>query len=102
ELVLRRSATLGATLRKVALAVACNPLVIATVAGLVGSGVDWALPGPILQFTTLLGAAASPCALVTIGLFRSQGSTTQHRSTVWNIVSLKLLVHPLLAFVLVT
>ncbi|HLV28098.1 MAG TPA: AEC family transporter [Burkholderiaceae bacterium] len=102
ELDLQRSATLGATLRKVALAVARNPLVIAPVAGLIVSGVGWTLPGPILQFTTLLGAAASPCALVTIGLFLSQGSTTQHRSTVWNIVSLKLLVHPLLAFVLVT
>lgn len=102
ELDLQRSATLGATLRKVGLAVLRNPLVCAPVAGLVVSGVGWQLPSPILQFTTLLGAAASPCALVTIGLFLSQGSTTHHRGTVWRIVALKLLVHPLLAFVLVT
>lgn len=101
ELDLQRSATLGATLRKVGLAVARNPLVSAPIAGLVVSGVGWSLPGPVLQFTTLLGAAASPCALVTIGLFLSQGSTTQHRGTVWRIVSLKLLFHPLLAFILV-
>src|SRR5690606_17071845 len=44
----------------------------------------------------------SPCALVTIGLFLSQGSTSNHRGTVWRIVWLKLIVHPLLAFVLVT
>lgn len=102
ELDLQRSATLGATLRKVGLAVLRNPLVCAPVAGLVVSGVGWQLPSPILQFTTLLGAAASPCALVTIGLFLSQGSTTHHRGTVWRIVALKLVVHPLLAFVLVT
>lgn len=102
ELDLQRSASIAATLRKVAVAVARNPLVCAPIAGLVVSGLGWALPDPVLQFTTLLGAAASPCALVTIGLFLSQGSTTQHRSTVWRIVSLKLLIHPLLAFVLVS
>lgn len=102
ELDLQRSATLGATLRKVGLAVIRNPLVAAPIAGLLVSGVGWTLPAPVLQFTTLLGAAASPCALVTIGLFLSQGSTTRHRGTVWRIVSLKLLIHPLLAFVLVT
>ncbi len=102
ELDLQRSTTLGATLRKVGLAVLKNPLVCAPVAGLIASGAGWHLPSPILQFTTLLGAAASPCALVTIGLFLSQGSTTRHRGTVWRIVSLKLVVHPLLAFVLVT
>ncbi|HLU00818.1 MAG TPA: AEC family transporter [Burkholderiaceae bacterium] len=102
ELDLQRSATLGTTLRKVGVSVARNPLVCAPVAGLVVSGLGWTLPSSVVQFTTLLGAAASPCALVTIGLFLSQGSTTRHRGTVWRIVSLKLLVHPLLAFVLVT
>lgn len=102
EVDLQRSATLGATLRKVGGSVLRNPLVSAPLAGLLVSGVGWTLPSPIVQFTTLLGAAASPCALVTIGLFLSQGSATQHRGTVWRIVSLKLLVHPLLAFVLVT
>lgn len=102
EVDLQRATTLSATLRKVAVAVARNPLVCAPVAGLLVSGLGWTLPGPVLQFTTLLGAAASPCALVTIGLFLSQGSTSQHRGTVWRIVSLKLVVHPLLAFVLVS
>lgn len=102
ELDLQRSATVGATLCKVGVSVARNPLVFAPVAGLVVSGLGLTLPAPVLQFTTLLGAAASPCALVTIGLFLSQGSTSHHRGTVWRIVWLKLLIHPLLAFVLVT
>ena len=102
ELDLQRSASLRATLHKVGLAVLRNPLVCAPLAGLIVSGAGWTLPSPVLQFTTLLGAAASPCALVTIGLFLSQGSTTRHRGTVWRIVSLKLLIHPLLAFILVT
>lgn len=102
EVDLQRAPSLGATLRKVALAVLRNPLVCAPLAGLVVSGVGWTLPGPVLQFTSLLGAAASPCALVTIGLFLSQGSASKHRGTVWRIVSLKLVLHPLLAFLLVT
>lgn len=102
ELDLQRSSTPGRTLRNVALAVVRNPLVIAPFAGLLVSGIGWTLPAPVLQFTILLGAAASPCALVTIGLFLSQGSTTRHRATVWRIVALKLVVHPLVAFVLVT
>src|SRR5690606_5937111 len=78
------------------------PRVFASLAGLAVSGLGFTLPAPVLQCTTLLGAAASPCALVTIGLFLSQGSTSHHRGTVWRIVWLKLLIHPLLAFVLVT
>src|SRR5690606_24299015 len=54
------------------------------------------------QFTTLLRAAASPCALVTIGLFLSQSGARGHRRPVWRIVSLKLFLHPLLALVMVT
>src|SRR5690606_19655053 len=85
ELDLQRSATVGATLRKVGVSVARNPLVFAPVAGLAVSGLGLTLPAPVLRFTTLLGAAASPCALVTIGLFLSQGSTSHHRGTVWRI-----------------
>lgn len=102
ELDLQRSATLGSTLRKVGIAVMKNPLVCAPLAGIVVSGLGWSLPSPVVQFTTLLGAAASPCALVTIGLFLSQSGASGHRSTVWRIVSLKLFLHPFLAFVLVT
>jgi len=102
EVDLQRSATIGATLRKVGLAVLRNPLVCAPIAGLIVSGSGLTLPAALLQFTTLLGAAASPCALVTIGLFLSQGSASEQRGTVWRIVYLKLLVHPFLTFVLVT
>jgi predicted permease len=55
----------------------------------------------VLQFTTLLGAAASPCALVTIGLFLAQGEPAEHHGAVWRIVALKLVLHPLITFVLV-
>src|SRR5690606_37948154 len=102
EFDLQKSASVLSTLRKVGLAVLRNPLVCAPIAGLVVSGLGWQLPASLAQFTSLLGAAASPCALVTIGLFLSQGSTTSDRGTVWRIVGLKLVVHPLLAFVLVT
>lgn len=102
EVDLQRTTSLAATLKKVGMTVLRNPLVCSPLAGLVVSGMGWTLPAPVLQFTNLLGAAASPCALVTIGLFLSQGSPAGHQVIVWRIVSLKLLVHPLLAFVLVT
>lgn len=101
EFDLQRSATLATTLRKVGLSVLRNPLVGAPLAGLLVAGIGWPLPDAVLQFTSLLGAAASPCALVTIGLFLSQRNRAQQRGPVWRIVSLKLILHPLLAFVLV-
>lgn len=102
ELDLQRTATLASTLKKVGLTLLRNPLVCAPLAGLVVSGMEWTLPAPVLQFTNLLGAAASPCALVTIGLFLSQSSVSGQHTIVWRIVALKLIAHPLLAYILVT
>jgi malonate transporter len=87
--------------KTVGLSLIRNPLVTAPIAGIVISTLGIALPGAILQFATLLGAAASPCALITIGLFLAQSQTTRQHATVARIVGLKLFLHPLLTFVLV-
>ncbi len=101
EIDLQGSRSVLGTTRKVALSLLRNPLVAAPVLGLALAAAQVALPYAVLQFTTLLGAAASPCALVTIGLFLAQSEPTRHHGAVWRIVLLKLFLHPLIAFVLV-
>ena len=101
EIDLLGSPNIARTIRKVVLSLLRNPLVAAPLLGLVVAIAQWPLPAAVLQFTTLLGAAASPCALITIGLFLAQGKPTEHHGAVWRIVSLKLILHPLITFVLV-
>ncbi|TEA77010.1 AEC family transporter [Allopusillimonas ginsengisoli] len=100
EIDLQSVPSLPRTLGKVSLSLLRNPLVAAPVLGMIVSILGLPLPYAIKQFTTLLGDSASPCALVTIGLFLSQRRAARQQGTVWRIVALKLLLHPLAAFVL--
>jgi malonate transporter len=81
---------------RVGLSLARNPLVAAPLLGLLWAWLGPALPGPVLRFTTLLGAAASPCALVTIGLFLARRQAGGRPRVVGRLVGLKLLLHPAL------
>lgn len=87
---------------KVGWSLLCNPLLLAPLLGAAFAATGLQLPVPVLHFTTLLGGAASPCALVTIGLFLSQRHEGSQVGTVARLVGLKLLVQPavtgLLAF----
>ena len=57
---------------KVVKALARNPLIVAPVAGLVFMATETALPQGIDSFMGLLAGAASPCALVSLGLFLAE------------------------------
>ncbi|MFA5520874.1 MAG: AEC family transporter [Castellaniella sp.] len=92
---------LGQSLMRVGLALLRNPLVFSPLAGLLLAVAGISLPHPVLQFTTLLGNAASPCALVTIGLFLAQSRPATSAGPVVRVVALKLLIHPALTAVLV-
>ncbi len=62
---------------KVGRALLRNPLLVAPAAGALWSGLGVPLPGGFERFLHLMGAAASPCALVSLGLFlaaRHRGS----------------------------
>jgi malonate transporter len=82
-----------------------NPLLIAPALGVVFAGAHVSLPGPLLRFTGLLGGAASPCALVTIGLFlaqsRARSGALPGAGAVLVIVALKMIVQPAITAVLV-
>jgi predicted permease len=100
EMDVQQQPSLGRTLRRVGFSLARNPLLIAPVLGLLVASSGFALPGPVRHFTTLLGDAASPCALVTIGLFLAQSRGTGDQPTVVRLVVLKLLINPAITAVL--
>ena len=57
---------------KVALSLARNPLILAPIAGAAAPMAFGNLPTPANVFLKLLGSAASPCALIALGLFLAE------------------------------
>jgi malonate transporter and related proteins len=87
-------------LKNVLLGVARSPLVLSAAAGLAVSGLALPLPPALGAFCDLLGASAGPCALFAIGLFMVGKSPTAGAAEVSWLVFLKLLVQPLITWVL--
>ncbi|MFD7733293.1 AEC family transporter [Kitasatospora phosalacinea] len=58
----------GARLRRLALLPLRNPVILGAGLGALFSAAGWRLPGPLADSAELLGAAAVPAALVTLGL----------------------------------
>ena len=77
-----------------------NPLLVAPALGALVPSVGLALPASVESFVKLLGGAASPCALVALGLFlaekRRSGSTRPGTAAL--LVGMKLVAQPLLAY----
>jgi predicted permease len=72
-----------------------NPLLIAPFAGLCIGLSGFATPAPLERFATILGSAASPCALICIGLFLAQEPVVKgDAASISALVALKLLVQP--------
>ena len=76
-----------------------NPLLIAPVLGLLWAASDFTLYDPIAQVISFLAAAATPCALVSIGLFLLQKSKTEAMQA-WGISAAKLIIQPIVAWVI--
>ena len=101
EINLQGDASLGRALRKVLPSLLRNPLLLAPLAGLGIGLTGLALPAPVERFASLLGGAASPCALVCIGLFLAQESLVIHdAASIGALVGLKLLLQPAVTAVL--
>ncbi len=89
---------LGRALKDVGRAIAGNPLILASAAGiLLPPGM---VPQPLITFCELLGAAAGPCALVAIGLFLATRTIRAPVVEIGWVVALKLLMQPLLCWLL--
>jgi predicted permease len=93
---------LGKALKDVGKAIAKNPLIVSTAAGVLWSVTlpHVALPQPLVTFGELIGAAAGPCALVAIGLFLATRDIKAPLGEIGWVVALKLLAHPLLCWLL--
>lgn len=77
-----------------------NPFLIAIVAGGAFSAFSWSLPVPASEIVRLLANAAGPCALFAIGVSLA-GQGDKPKSAVVAIpVAAKLLLHPVLAWLL--
>lgn len=76
-----------------------NPLLIAPVAGLLWASSKLAMYDTIAQVISFLAAAATPCALVSIGLFLLQKSKATSNQA-WGISIAKLIIQPVIAWVI--
>lgn len=85
-------------LRDVGIAILRNPLVMAAVVGLVFSGFQIPVPTPILNFSKIIGAAAGPAALFSMGLFLYGKPVKAGLAEVGLITVLKLIAMPLVTW----
>ncbi|OAG75653.1 auxin efflux carrier [Acetobacter malorum] len=80
-----------------------NPLLVAPALGGLVMVSGGHLPGPVHAFLKLLGGAASPCALIALGLFlagNSANAASAQPSTAAILVGLKLIAQPLVTWVI--
>lgn len=82
---------------KVAKSLAGNPLLIAPLLGGAWAGSGLALAPAATQFLTLLGMAATPCALVSLGAFLAQKQEGRRDGTA-GLVAAKLFLQPLVTW----
>ncbi|OYR22297.1 AEC family transporter [Brucella thiophenivorans] len=87
---------------KVARSLIRNPLLVAPALGTLVSFAGISIPPPAEAFLKMLGGAASPCALVALGLFLAQPRKIERDSinAISFLVSVKLIVMPLTAWLL--
>lgn len=70
-----------------------NPMIVSVVLGLAWGATGWTLPVPVNEFLTLLGAAATPCALFAIGASLAGRSAERWQVAAW-LSFAKLVLHP--------
>ena len=80
-------------LRVIAIGLAQNPMIVSVVLGLAWGGSGWTLPGPVNEFLSMLGAAATPCALFAIGASLAGRGAERFGVALW-LSFAKLVLHP--------
>jgi malonate transporter len=81
-------------LAKVSRSLSRNPLLLAPLLGVLWNSSGVALPDAVTTMMKLLGAAASPCALVSLGAFLAMKQSTRAGAGMPALVLLKLLLQP--------
>lgn len=99
EIGLQSEARVHRIVFKVLIALAKNPLVVSPILGACWAATGAQLPDALGTFLRLLGAATTPCALISLGVFlalKQQGP----RAGTSLLVLMKLIGHPLLTWFL--
>jgi len=84
----------GAMFAALGLGLVKNPMIVSMLAGLGWAGFHLPTPAPMMEFVTILGAAATPGALFAIGASLAARSAERIRPAVW-LSFAKLVLHPL-------
>ena len=84
----------AAIARDAASALLRNPLFTAPVLGLAAPAAGLAVPAPVARFCDLLGAAASPCALVALGLFLHGRPLRKYLGVIGWVTAVKMIAQP--------
>ena len=100
EVGLQAGQSAGQAMVKVLLALLKNPLVVAPIVGGLWAYTGWTIPQTADTFLTLLGDATVPCALVSLGAFMAHKQEGSFQGA-WPLIVIKLVVHPLLTWVMV-
>jgi len=104
EIGLQSEARPGRLIKKLLISMLRNPLIMAPVLGGMFLGLGLTVPDSVASFLKLLGGAASPCALVGLGLFlgeKRQAATPVAGSTAL-LAPLKLIGQPAVTWMLAT
>lgn len=101
EIGQRRGASPIPVIGSVAAAMARNPLLVSPFLGLAWAWSGLVLPVPVDGYLGILGAAAAPCALFSIGLFLVGKPLREGLGEVGVMTATKLLVQPLLTALMV-
>ncbi|MFM0667814.1 AEC family transporter [Paraburkholderia sediminicola] len=80
--------------------IATNPVILATIFGLLWSVLGSELPGPVASFLTMLGEALTPCALFAIGLDLTIAELRERVGFYTLLTALKLAIMPLVVYAL--
>lgn len=100
ELMRRGGATLGKTLVVAARRIALTPLIWGITAGIIGNFAHLTLPEPGTAFFNLMGDAVVPAALFGIGGALNEYKLSDNWRQALAMTVLKLIIHPLIAYVL--
>ena len=82
-----------ATLRLIGVGLLKNPMIVSISAGLIWSAFQVPVPGPLNDFLTILGGAATPGALFAIGASLAGKSAERIQVAAW-LSFCKLVIHP--------
>jgi hypothetical protein len=94
--------TIGATAVEVVKRIVTHPLVIATAVGVASAAVHFQPPVALERLLQFLQNAAAPCALFTLGVTVALRPLRKMPWEVPLLVTVKLVVHPLLVFLLLS